>query len=132
MNTSAPGFTRTLAAWLALLALVLQLAALPLANGHMLQRAIDRAGVHTITICTPSGSHELQVNADGQPVAKQQSGSVAHCALCFVAASSPLLLGPLASVVMSLLACCAKPEQTASVLPAGAGTFWPWSNGPPA
>jgi len=129
VNTASP-FIRHFAAWLALLALAVQFAAMPLANSQMLQHALDKASVHTITICTPSGSQELQVDADGQPV-KPQPGKMAHCALCFVGGSSPLIFGPLVSLIMGFAGCGAKAGQPAPVLPAGAGLYWPWSIGPP-
>lgn len=114
-----------------MLAVVLQLAAMPLANSHMLQRAIDRAGAITVTICTPMGSEELQLDAEGKPL-KTSIIAWVHCAVCFVGGSSPLITGsPVTALAYQPVTLAAWQDVSASA-PQGAGNLWPWSHGPPA
>lgn len=129
MRLPFPSFVR-FTAWLALLAALLQFAAVPLANAHMLQRALAAGNAQLVEICTPLGSKQLLIGDDGQPVHTQVS-KWANCAVCFVGGAAPLLIsGPKPLPATGLL-------RLASVLPAsvpvlsGAGEFWPFGHGPP-
>lgn len=119
------------AVWFALLAVLLQIAAIPVANRHMLQQAIDQGQVHTITICTVHGSKQLQVGEDGQPVTKPAGHGMAHCPICFAGGAAPLLLNPVFGLLKLFMVCCPAGADTQAPAMSGAGLFWPFSMGPP-
>ena len=131
MNLPSHNSFRFFAAWCALLAVMLQFAAMPLANTHMLQRGLERVNAQTVTICTPLGSTELQLGQDGQPLQTHVDAWV-HCVICFVGGSAPLITGSAAVVPVIHLTALAGGKVTAALAPQGAGSLWPWSQGPPA
>lgn len=118
-----------LAAWWALLAVVLQLAAMPLASAHMIKGSLAGIGAELITICTPHGSQNLLVGEDGQPI--KPGKPLLHCVFCLAAGASPLLLQD-AAVADADGGNTTGMAVAAIPLPQDAGSLWPFGHGPPA
>lgn len=82
---------RKMGATFGLLAVLLQIIAMPIACAHMAGRALQMKDAHYITICSVMGSHELLVGADGQPIpANNQSND--HCPFCYISALGSLMI----------------------------------------
>ena len=114
-----------------MLAVWLQLAAVPLANAHMLERSLTERGAQLITICTAQGATSLLVDENGQPV-KSKPGVWTHCPICFTAGSSPLVgTTPVLGAPLAVALVVYGPLASHLSGP-DAGLFWPWSHGPPA
>ncbi len=81
---------RKMGAKLALIAVLLQIIAMPMACAHMAGRLLQMKDAHYITICSVMGSHELLVGGDGQPIpANNQSGD--HCPFCYISGLGSLM-----------------------------------------
>ena len=82
---------RKAGATLALLAVLLQIIAMPIACAHMAGRLLQMKDAHYVTICSVMGSHELLVGGDGQPVpGNNQSND--HCPFCYIASFGGLVM----------------------------------------
>lgn len=118
------------AAWFALLAVVLQFAAMPVASTHMLRQALQMEDAQLISICTPRGSEQLLVSADGQPLHKSHLTKASHCPFCLTGGAS--LLVPANGFEVAFGMSGHEVWLPVSALaPAGAGALWPFSHGPP-
>lgn len=70
--------------WLAALALMLQVLALPLSARHQIASALWESGAQTIAICTAHGLQNIKVGADGTTKPDTQK-LCEHCVFCVAA-----------------------------------------------
>lgn len=128
-----------LMAWLGLLALLFH-SLLPLTYHSLQQRNAANAGFDSIVICTVYGMRTIQIGADGQPLAADESpdqdgkgqSAARYCPICLGAQQGVAILPALPLLVMPVLLEILRHSVWSAAPPPELTQQRPRARGPPA